>query len=77
MRYNLLLGDILKSLKETGPEDHPDIETIPQVIELIGDLGKATQKGVAVNEAKVELWSMQHTLDGGKFGPRSVNPILL
>jgi len=72
LRYNLLLADILKSLKESGPPNHPDIETIPQVMELIGDLGKATQKGVAVNEAKVELWGFQHTLDAAKFGPRSV-----
>jgi hypothetical protein len=77
LRYNLLLADILKSLKEVGPENHPDIETIPQVMELIGDLGKATQKGVAVNEAKVELWTFQHSLDGTKFGPRVVSHELM
>ncbi len=42
-------------------------------MELIGDLGKATQKGVAVNEAKVELWGLEHTLDGSKFGPWAVS----
>jgi hypothetical protein len=73
VRYNLLLADILKSLKEVGPENHPDIETIPQVMEVIGDLAKATQKGVAVNESKVELWTFQHSLDGTKFGPRVVS----
>jgi hypothetical protein len=73
LRYNLLLADILKSLKETGQEHHPDIETIPQVIELISDLGKATQKGVAVNESKVELWTYQHSLDGSRYGPRIVS----
>jgi hypothetical protein len=41
-------------------------------MELIGDLGKATQKGVTVNEAKVELWTFQHSLDGSRFGPRVV-----
>lgn len=73
LRYNLLLADILKSLQEVGPENHPDIETIPQVMELVGDLGRATQKGVAVNESKVELWQFQHSLDGGRFGPRPVS----
>lgn len=74
LRYNLLLADILKSLQEVA-DIHPDIETIPQVMELIGDLGKATQKGVAVNESKVELWTFQHSLDGGKFGTRSVKDL--
>ncbi|ORX37372.1 Dbl homology domain-containing protein [Kockovaella imperatae] len=76
LRYNLLLADILKSLRESGlPEDHPDIETIPQVIDLIKDLGRATQKGVAVNESKVELWTYQHSLDGSRFGVRVVRDL--
>lgn len=44
-------------------------------MEIIGDLGKATQKGVAVNESKVELWTFQHSLDGSKFGPRSIRDL--
>ncbi|WVR06073.1 hypothetical protein IAU60_003101 [Kwoniella sp. DSM 27419] len=75
LRYNLLLADILKSLKEVGPPDHPDIDQIPGVMEVITDLGKATQKGVAVNESKVELWGFQHTLDGSRFGPRMVKDL--
>lgn len=74
LRYNLLLADILKSLQEVS-DVHPDIETIPQVMELIGLLGKATQKGVAVNESKVELWTFHHSLDGGKFGTRAVKDL--
>lgn len=76
LRYNLLLQDILKSLKESGVADnHPDIENIPQVMEIIDLLAKATQKGVAVNEAKVQLWQYQHSLDGGRFGPRTVKDL--
>jgi hypothetical protein len=74
LRYNLLLADILKSLQDVDGA-HPDVETIPQVMELIGMLGKATQKGVAVNESKVELWTFQHSLDGGKFGSRAVKDL--
>lgn len=73
LRYRLLLPPILETLKATGPPDHDDIETIPQVMELIDQLAKATQKGVAVNEAKVELWQFEHSLDGGKFGSRAVS----
>lgn len=75
LRYNLLLADILKSTSEAGHINHPDIDTIPQAMEIIGDLGKATQKGVAVNESKVELWTFQHSLDGSKFGPRSIKDL--
>ncbi|WVN89138.1 uncharacterized protein L203_104354 [Cryptococcus depauperatus CBS 7841] len=77
LRYQLLLSDILSCLKHTGPPDHPDIDQIPQVIEVISDLAKATQKGVALNEAKVELWGMQKTLDGSRFGPRMVRDLEL
>lgn len=76
LRYRLLLPPILETLKATGPPDHDDIETIPQVMELIDQLAKATQKGVAVNEAKVELWQFEHSLDGGKFGSRAVSDAL-
>lgn len=48
---------------------------VDQIIELVGDLGKATQKGVAVNESKVELWGLQSTLDGGKAGSRAVSAL--
>lgn len=75
MRYNLLLADILKSTKEAEYPNQSDIDTIPQAMEIIGDLGKATQKGVAVNESKVELWTFQHSLDGSKFGHRSVKDL--
>jgi hypothetical protein len=70
-----LLADILKSTKEAEHPNQSDIDTIPQAMEIIGDLGKATQKGVAVNESKVELWTFQHSLDGTKFGPRSVKDL--
>jgi hypothetical protein len=74
LRYNLLLENILEAQKAQDLA-HPDVETIPQVMELIADLGRATQKGVAVNNAKVELWTFQHSLDGGKFGSRSVRDL--
>lgn len=44
-------------------------------MEIIDDLAKATQKGVAVNESKVELWTFQYSLDGSKFGPRSIKDL--
>ena len=76
LRYNLLLPEILKALKESDvSDDHPDIEAIPQVIDLIKDLGRATETGVAINESKVELWTYQHSLDGSKFGPRTVKDL--
>lgn len=75
LRYPLLLQPILKSLQETGPADLADIDIIPQVIELISDLGKSTQKGVVVNESKVDLWEFQRWLDGGKYGTRVIKDL--
>ena len=75
LRYPLLLKDILAAQEAVGPPDHPDIDTIPQIIDLIDNLAKAGQKGVAVNQSKVELWHMKTTLDGGKFGPRAVKDL--
>lgn len=73
LRYQLLLKDILQAQKAVGPEDHPDIEAIPQLLEIIDNLAKATERGVEVNEAKVALWKLKATLDGGKFGTRAVS----
>jgi hypothetical protein len=68
LRYPLLLNQILKLVKRCGPEDHADIETVPQVTELIAEQGKQSQKGVVEAEAKVSLWQLPNTIDGGKFG---------
>lgn len=68
-RYNLLLEAILECLKEQGLQNHEDIETIPRVKKLIDGLAKATQKGVAASEGKVQLWRLQHTLDGSQVSP--------
>ncbi|KAA1475511.1 Dbl-like domain-containing protein [Dentipellis sp. KUC8613] len=51
-RYELLL----KGIREESPEGHEDIESIPQVIDVIKSLLKETQPGVASAEQKVELW---------------------
>lgn len=58
LRYDLLLGQIKKML----PAGHEDLEAIPQICELIKDLGKATESGVATAEKKVELWNFHSNL---------------
>jgi hypothetical protein len=81
VRYKMLLESIAKTkttvLMEKGqpPEDDPDIQGIPQVIDLTESLAKAGNKGVAVNEAKVALWALKTTLDGGKLGNRVVRDL--
>lgn len=64
----MLLSDILKMLKKCGHVENMDIDTIPAVLELIGEQGRTIDKGVGVSEAKVELWQLPQTLSGGKFG---------
>lgn len=58
LRYDLLLSQIKKML----PAGHEDIEAIPQVCDIIKDLGKATESGVATAEKKVELWNFHANL---------------
>lgn len=58
LRYELLLKTVL----EQTPPDHPDHEAIPQILEVIKDLGKATEPGVATAKQKVELWRYNSNL---------------
>ncbi|KAG8970658.1 hypothetical protein FRC05_000516 [Tulasnella sp. 425] len=58
LRYDLLLGQIKKMLP---PEDE-DLEAIVQVCDIIKDLAKATESGVATAEKKVELWNFHANL---------------
>ena len=47
---------------EASPPNHEDRETIPQVLEVIKDLGKATEPGVQSAKVKVELWGYHANL---------------
>ncbi|KAG9017026.1 hypothetical protein FRB90_002035, partial [Tulasnella sp. 427] len=58
LRYDLLLSQIKKML----PAGHEDLEAISQICDLIKDLGKATESGVATAEKKVELWNFHANL---------------
>lgn len=58
LRYDLLLS----SAKKQSPPNHEDIEAIPQVLEIIKSMGKATEAGVATAERKVELWNYNSNL---------------
>ncbi|KAH7105901.1 Dbl-like domain-containing protein [Auriculariales sp. MPI-PUGE-AT-0066] len=52
LRYELLL----KAILDETPADHEDHDSIPQILEIIKDLGKATEPGVSAAKQKVELW---------------------
>ncbi|KAG8896511.1 hypothetical protein FRB99_008857 [Tulasnella sp. 403] len=58
LRYDLLL----KAIRETLPAGHEDVEAIPQALDIIKDLGKATEPGVHTAEKKVELWNYHANL---------------
>lgn len=58
LRYDLLLRAVMKTL----PEGHEDLETIPQILDLIKDLGKAVDAGVSTATKKVELWNYNSNL---------------
>lgn len=58
LRYELLL----KAVLDETPADHEDRVNIPQILEVIKDLGKATEPGVTTSKQKVELWKYNSNL---------------
>ncbi|KAJ3514155.1 hypothetical protein NLJ89_g2537 [Agrocybe chaxingu] len=52
LRYELLL----KGIMDETPPGHEDLDTIPNVIDVIKALGKETEPGVASAKSKVEVW---------------------
>ncbi|KAF8626558.1 hypothetical protein AX15_004807 [Amanita polypyramis BW_CC] len=58
LRYELLL----KGIMEVSPEGHEDLESIPQVIDVIKALGKDAEPGVTSAKQKVELWRYNSSL---------------
>ncbi|KAF8990664.1 Dbl-like domain-containing protein [Cyathus striatus] len=58
LRYELLLKGII----EETEEPHDDLDTIPQVIDIIKALGKETEPGVFSAKQKVELWRYNSNL---------------
>ncbi|KAF8202439.1 CNH domain-containing protein [Pholiota molesta] len=52
LRYELLL----KGIMDETPAGHEDLDSIPNVIEVIKALGKETEPGVQESKQKVEVW---------------------
>jgi hypothetical protein len=52
LRYELLL----KGIMDESPPGHDDLETIPNVIDVIKALGKETEPGVFSAKQKVGVW---------------------
>ncbi|KAL0955022.1 hypothetical protein HGRIS_003941 [Hohenbuehelia grisea] len=75
-RLNLLLSEVLKHTKaldgggsseyndgpRTGVEQHPDIQTLPLILEVVGDLVRETQPGIEAAEGKVRFWTLCENL---------------
>lgn len=49
------------ALKHTAP-DHPDIDAIPPILDVLNDLIKSTQPGIEVSEGKVHFWELCESL---------------
>ncbi|KAG6909050.1 hypothetical protein DXG01_002202 [Tephrocybe rancida] len=55
-RLNLVLEHILKLTdKQYG---HPDLETLPIILGILGDFIKSTQPGIEAAESKVKFWAL-------------------
>ncbi|EAU85398.2 signal transducer [Coprinopsis cinerea okayama7 len=63
-RLNLLLESMLK---QTNKEhDHPDLDTLPLVLGILGDCIKATQPGIETAERRVKFMDLCEHLVPGK-----------
>lgn len=59
-RLNLLLDQTLKSTESDF--EHPDLETLPLILEILSNCIKSTQPGIEVAESKVKFWSLCESL---------------
>ena len=58
LRYELLL----KGIMDESPPGHDDLDTIPNVVDVIKALGKETEPGVFSAKQKVEVWKYNANL---------------
>ena len=59
------LPGLFSSLKSTlgcTTNDHPDQETLPLILDVMGDFIKATQIGVEASETRVNFWALCESL---------------
>lgn len=59
-RLNLLLDQTLKSTERDF--EHPDLETLPLILEILSNCIKSTQPGIEVAESKVKFWGLCESL---------------
>lgn len=59
-RLNLLLSQILKLTEKD--HEHPDLETLPIILEVLSSCIKSTQPGIEAAESKVKFWEMCESL---------------
>ncbi|KAF5382217.1 hypothetical protein D9615_004363 [Tricholomella constricta] len=59
-RLKLVLEQILKLTDKD--HNHPDLDTLPMILGILGDLIKATQPGIEAAESKVKLWALCESL---------------
>jgi hypothetical protein len=59
-RLNLVLEQILKLTDKEY--EHPDLETLPIILGVLGDFIKSTQPGIEAAGNKVKFWGLCETL---------------
>ncbi|KAG6901795.1 hypothetical protein C0995_007821 [Termitomyces sp. Mi166 len=59
-RLNLVLEKILKLTDKEY--EHPDLETLPIILNILGDFIKSTQPGIEAAESKVKYWALCESL---------------
>ena len=58
LRYPLLL----KSMLDETPPNHEDLNSIPQVIDVLKTLNKETDSGISATKERVRIWEYNSNL---------------
>ncbi|TFY66575.1 hypothetical protein EVG20_g4514 [Dentipellis fragilis] len=53
---------LLERIKKVTEPDHPDLETIPLAMSIMGDLIKSAEPGIVAAEGKVKFWDVCESL---------------
>src|SRR5882762_9319405 len=53
---------LLERIEKLTDAEHPDLETLPLLMNVLGDFIKSTEPGILVAESKVKFWNLCESL---------------
>lgn len=53
---------MLEHIQKLTDKEHPDLESLPLILNILSDFIKSTQPGIAAAESKVKFWGLCESL---------------